>query len=173
MRMLIINPPHPAIGSRIPREQLPPLGLLSIGGSLIDAGHDVQLVDGEFGPMTDAQLLAEVARIEPEAVMFGHSGSTSGHPIVARLSRAIHAEYPAIRILYGGVFPTYHWREILQQEPKIEVLLLRSSAPALRLPHFAIHLERCGAADTPVIFPRSFHPARHLSEKTGIESTYS
>jgi hypothetical protein len=25
MRILIINPPHPAIGSRIPREQLPPL----------------------------------------------------------------------------------------------------------------------------------------------------
>jgi anaerobic magnesium-protoporphyrin IX monomethyl ester cyclase len=41
MRLLIVNPPHPSIGSRIPREQLPPLGLLSIAGPLIDAGHDL------------------------------------------------------------------------------------------------------------------------------------
>lgn len=47
MRILILNPPHPAIGSRIPKEQLPPLGLLSIGGPLLDAGHDVTLLDAE------------------------------------------------------------------------------------------------------------------------------
>lgn len=51
MRILILNPPHPAIGSRIPREQLSPLGLLSIGGSLIDSSCRVELIDGEFGPM--------------------------------------------------------------------------------------------------------------------------
>ncbi|MDB5709276.1 MAG: magnesium-protoporphyrin monomethyl ester anaerobic oxidative cyclase [Sphingomonas bacterium] len=31
MRILLINVPHPAIGSRIPKEQLPPLGLLCVG----------------------------------------------------------------------------------------------------------------------------------------------
>ena len=31
MRLLLLNPPHPAIGSRIPVEHLPPLGLLSLG----------------------------------------------------------------------------------------------------------------------------------------------
>jgi hypothetical protein len=50
MRILLINVPHPAIGSRIPREQLPPYGLLCVGGPLIDDGHDVSLLDGEFGP---------------------------------------------------------------------------------------------------------------------------
>jgi hypothetical protein len=34
---LLLNPPHTAIGSRIPREHLPPLGLLSVGGPLLDA----------------------------------------------------------------------------------------------------------------------------------------
>ncbi len=38
MRLLLIQPPHTAIGSRIPKENLPPMGLLSIGGPLIDAG---------------------------------------------------------------------------------------------------------------------------------------
>lgn len=47
--IVLLNPPHTAIGSRIPREHLPPLGLLSVGGPLIDAGFDVHLVDAEFG----------------------------------------------------------------------------------------------------------------------------
>lgn len=123
MKILIINPPHTAIGSRIPREQLPPLGLLSIGGPLIDDGHQVQLVDAEFGPMTDAAILAEACRCAPEVVLFGHSGSTSAHPTVARLSRQIRQKIPQARIVYGGVFPTYHWREILAEEPQIDVIV--------------------------------------------------
>ena len=51
MRILLINVPHPSIGSRIPDDHLPPLGLLAIGGPLLDDGHDVHLIDGEFGPM--------------------------------------------------------------------------------------------------------------------------
>ena len=51
-KILLVNPPHTAIGSSIPREQLPPLGLLSVGGPLIDTGYDVALLDAEFGPMT-------------------------------------------------------------------------------------------------------------------------
>jgi anaerobic magnesium-protoporphyrin IX monomethyl ester cyclase len=123
MRILIINPPHPSIGSRIPREQLPPLGLLSIGGPLIDAGHRVRLLDAEFGPMSTAQILQQVVADGPEAVLLGHSGSTSGHPVVADLTRAIRAAMPLVWIIYGGVFPTYHWRDVLAQEPQIDVVV--------------------------------------------------
>jgi anaerobic magnesium-protoporphyrin IX monomethyl ester cyclase len=48
MRIVLVNPPHPSIGSRIPDEHLPPLGLLSVGGPLIDAGHQVTLVDADL-----------------------------------------------------------------------------------------------------------------------------
>ena len=48
---------------------------------LIDAGHQVQLLDGEFGPMTEAALVAEAIQRVPQAILIGHSGSTSGHPI--------------------------------------------------------------------------------------------
>jgi len=44
MKIVLINPPHTAIGSRVPDDHLPPLGLLAIGGPLIDAGHDLRLV---------------------------------------------------------------------------------------------------------------------------------
>ena len=47
MKITLINPPHTAIGSRIPKEHLPPLGLLSVGGPLIDAGFAVKLIDAQ------------------------------------------------------------------------------------------------------------------------------
>ena len=123
MRILLINVPHPAIGSRIPDDHLPPLGLLSIGGPLIDDGHDVRLLDGEFGPASTASLVAQAAAFAPDAVLFGHSGSTSGHPVIAEVARAIVAVTPHVRIVYGGVFPTYHWREILADEPYVTAIV--------------------------------------------------
>lgn len=77
MKITLINPPHTAIGGRIPCEQLPPLGLLSVGGPLIDAGFDVKLIDAEFGPMTLAEIVREVQRLPTDIVMIGHSGSST------------------------------------------------------------------------------------------------
>ncbi len=123
MRLLLLNPPHGSIGSRIPVEHLPPLSLLAIGGPLIDAGHEVSLLDAEFGPMSTAEIVAEVERYGPEAVLIGHSGSTSAHPAVVEISRAIRDRRPEAWIIYGGVFPTYHWREILAQEAQIDAIV--------------------------------------------------
>ena len=110
MRILLINPGHPSIGSRIPDDHLPPLGLLSVGGPLIDDGHIVRLLDAEFGPMPVADIVAEAAGFAPDAVLIGHSGSTSGHPGAVEIFRAIRRSLPSCSIVYGGVFPTYHWR---------------------------------------------------------------
>src|SRR6187549_3889824 len=102
MRLLIVNPPHPSIGSRIPKEQLPPLGLLSIGGPLVDAGHDVTLLDAELGPMAHDELVRRAIAHGADAYLFGHSGSTSAHPIIAELSRRISDARPDAWIIYGG-----------------------------------------------------------------------
>ena len=50
-RIALLNPPHMSIGSRVPGELLPPLGLLQIGGPLIDAGHAVRLINADLAPM--------------------------------------------------------------------------------------------------------------------------
>ena len=134
MKILLLNPPHPSIGSRIPVEHLPPLGLLAIGGPLLDAGHEVQLLDAEFGPLTTSQILAQISCRAPQAVLIGHSGSTSGHPSVVEITRALRAAWPRIWIIYGGVFPTYHWREIMAAEPQIDVIVRgEGEATAVRL----------------------------------------
>jgi len=123
MRILLINPPHPAIGSRIPDDHLPPLGLLSVGGPLIDDGHAVRLLDAEFGPMPLTEIVREALAFSPDAVLIGHSGSTSGHPSATAIFRALRLVLPAARMIYGGVFPTYHWREILAEVPEIDVIV--------------------------------------------------
>ncbi len=123
MRILLINVPHPAIGSRIPDDHLPPLGLLCVGGPLLDDGHDVRLVDGEFGPMTVAQLVAEAVGFAPHAVLFGHSGSSSGHPVISKVAQAVREQLPDAHIIYGGVHPTYFWREILETEPWVDAIV--------------------------------------------------
>src|SRR5258705_7274445 len=123
MRILLLNPPHIAIGSRIPLEQLPPLGLLSIGGPLIDAGHDVALLDAEVGPLAHDEVIKRVVTHRPQVLLVGHSGSTSAHPIAAELTRRVRIKLPNVIIIYGGVFPTYHFREVMQAEPQIDVIV--------------------------------------------------
>ena len=123
MRILIVNPPHLSIGSRIPGEHLPPLGLLCVGGSLIDAGHDVTLLDGEIGFLPHNEIVKRVVEHNPEVLLIGHSGSTSAHPIVIDLTRRFRQEISDLKIIYGGVFPTYHYRDILINEPQIDVIV--------------------------------------------------
>jgi anaerobic magnesium-protoporphyrin IX monomethyl ester cyclase len=123
MKILLINPPHPSIGSRIPREHLPPLGLLALGGPLIDAGHQVKLLDAEFGPMPLNRIISQARDYAPDAILMGHSGSTSGHPKASRIARAARDAIPNAWIIYGGVFPTYHWSDIMEHEPAIDVIV--------------------------------------------------
>ena len=139
MRILLINVPHPSIGSRIPDDHLPPLGLLAIGGSLIDAGHDVKLIDAEFGPVPLPELVAAICGEKPEAVLFGHSGSTSGHPVIAEVARGVSRVLPNVHIIYGGVYPTYHWREILAEEPYVTAIVRGEGEETVR--HLAAALE--------------------------------
>lgn len=126
-RILLVNPPHPSIGSRIPPrtlgEHLPPLGLLSLGGPLIDDLHDVTLYDFELDNPDAEAMARRIASHDPDIVMLGHSGSTSAHPGIAGLTRRVRALSPAATIVYGGVFPTYHHREILAAEPQIDIIV--------------------------------------------------
>lgn len=123
MRILLLNPPHEAIGSRMAGEHLPPLGLLSIGGPLIDAGQHVKLLDADFKPLKMAQIIAETVSFKPDCVLMGHSGSTSAQPIINSIAIEIKKVLPGVCIIIGGVFPTYHWNEILDTQHAIDFVV--------------------------------------------------
>lgn len=123
MKIVLVNPPHTAIGSRIPREHLPPLGLLSVGGPLLDAGFAVELLDAEPEALTLAQIVQALRERQPDVAMIGHSGSSSIHATVVELCRLLKRSLPQLRIVYGGVHPSYHWDEILRECPEIDVIV--------------------------------------------------
>ncbi len=117
MQILLLNAPHPSIGSRIPREHLPPLGLLAIGGPLLDAGHLVQLLDAELGPLSTAAIVKQVAALRPEAILLGHSGSTSGHPVIAEITRALE-QGDIVKISSFGSFAVRQKGQRVGRNPK-------------------------------------------------------
>ena len=123
MKILLINPPHQAIGSRLAGEHLPPLGLLSVAGPLIDAGHQVELLDADYSNMKPRDIIEQVAEAEPDLVGFGHSGSTTAQPIINELVKRIKDQEPGIVTIVGGVFPTFHWREVLGDNPAIDYIV--------------------------------------------------
>jgi anaerobic magnesium-protoporphyrin IX monomethyl ester cyclase len=122
-RILLLNPPHTAIGSRIPEDRLPPLGLLAIGGPLLDAGFAVELLDADYAALSPDEIVRCIVAAVPRIVMVGHAGSSTAHPTVVDLVTQIKAVLPEAIIVYGGLFPTCHWREILVQCPAIDVIV--------------------------------------------------
>ena len=144
MRITLLHPPHTAIGSRIPGEHLPPYGLLCIGGPLIDDGHEVALVNADIGPLGTDQILTRTAKTRPDLILIGHSGSSSVHPTVAALLPRLRARMPGVRVVYGGVFPTYHWREVLTDCPEVDVIVRGEGEETTR------QLVRALAAGTPL-----------------------
>ncbi|HWE36252.1 MAG TPA: radical SAM protein [Isosphaeraceae bacterium] len=123
MKVLLVNPPYQTITSNFGVGHQVPLGLLMVGGPLIDAGHRVELLDAECRRLGPAAIAREVRRRGPDVVMTGHAGSTPAHPACTRMLRAIKASCPGVVTVYGGVYPTYHAARILAEEPAVDVVV--------------------------------------------------
>jgi anaerobic magnesium-protoporphyrin IX monomethyl ester cyclase len=123
MRVLLLNPPHPAVSSRCHEGQMPPLGLLAVGGPALDAGHGVRLIDAELGPLSMQEIVRAATAWAPDAILMGHSGSTSAHPVIVRIARALKAMMPRVQIVYGGVYPSYHAADVIVAHPEIDVIV--------------------------------------------------
>jgi len=123
MKILLINPPHLSIGSRLANEHLPPLGLLSIAGPLIDDGHNVNLLDADYHNYDISTVVKKIIDTNPNIIMLGHSGSTSAQPIINSITDKVKAINQNIIVIVGGVFPTYHWKEILEPNPQIDYIV--------------------------------------------------
>lgn len=121
MRVLLINPPYQTFTANLGTGHQVPLGLILVGGALIDAGHDVRLLDAEERHASIEAIVAAAA--DCDVAMLGHAGSTPAHSICLRVCRAIRAAHPRVRLVYGGVYPSYHASEILRDEPSIDAIV--------------------------------------------------
>jgi anaerobic magnesium-protoporphyrin IX monomethyl ester cyclase len=147
MRIMLINPPYQTLTSNLGVGHQVPLGLLMVGGALIDAGHTVRLIDAECHHLPMRQIVRLVCNWRAEVVMTGHAGSTPAHPVCMKMLREIKRACPGVMTVYGGVFPTYHARPILTDGPAVDVVVRgEGEATAVELAA-ALEQARAGGED--------------------------
>ena len=123
LKILLINPPYLTLTSRLGIGHQIPLGLLMVGGSLLDAGHEVRLLDAERHHLSYGRIVEAVKQFSPDIVMTGHAGSTPAHPVCVKMLTAIKRACPEVVTSYGGVYPSFHPEQILDQEAAVDVIV--------------------------------------------------
>ena len=122
-RVLLINPARHFIANKNGVGYLTPLGLVSIGGPLIDAGYTVNLIDHDAYGWSFKKLLIEVGKFQADYILLGHSGSTAAHKTALQTIHEIKTTYPNIKIIYGGVYPSYADQGIMRECSMSEYIL--------------------------------------------------
>jgi anaerobic magnesium-protoporphyrin IX monomethyl ester cyclase len=122
-RIVLINPARHFIANEYGLGYLIPLGLVCIGGSLIDAGFTVKLIDHDLYGWPYQRLINEVSDFHADYILLGHSGSTAAHKTALKTIRAIHKELPHIRVVYGGVYPSYADKVIMAECKEIDAIV--------------------------------------------------
>lgn len=69
------------------------------------------------------EIAKEVAEFQPHIVMTGHSGSTPAHPACILTLEAARSACPETLTVYGGVYPTYHAKDILARYPSVDAIV--------------------------------------------------
>lgn len=122
-RVVLINPARHFIANEHGLGYLIPLGLVSIGGPLIDAGFTVKLIDHDLYGWSHQRLIQEVSDFKADYILLGHSGSTAAHKTAIKTIRAIHEKLPHIRVVYGGVYPSYADRVVMAECEEIDAVV--------------------------------------------------
>ena len=88
-RIILLTPRRRFLANRFGLGYQLPLGLVFLGGPLVDAGHVVRLIDNDLYGWDTPRLVAEVTRFRPDIVLLGHTGSTAAHPACIATARAL------------------------------------------------------------------------------------
>lgn len=121
--ILLINPARHFIANQTGLGYLTPLGLVLLGGPLIDAGFNVKLIDHDMNGWDIKKLIQEIKKFSPDYILLGHSGSTASHTTVVDTVREIRKHFSDVKIIYGGVYPSYAYQSILEDVPEIDVIV--------------------------------------------------
>jgi anaerobic magnesium-protoporphyrin IX monomethyl ester cyclase len=122
-RVILINPARHFIANEHGLGYLIPLGLVCIGGPLIDAGFTVKLIDHDLYGWSYERLIQEVSDFKADYILLGHSGSTAAHKTAIKTIKVIHEKLPQIRVVYGGVYPSYADRAVMAECEEIDAIV--------------------------------------------------
>ncbi|MBI1881143.1 MAG: cobalamin B12-binding domain-containing protein [Chloroflexi bacterium] len=122
-RIVLLTPARRFIANRFGLGYQIPLGLVFIGGPLLEAGHQVRLIDNDLYGWSSERLAAEIAQFKPDCVLLGHTGSTAAHPTCLTTAQELRSALPKVKIAYGGVYPSYAAEATLRECPAIDVVV--------------------------------------------------
>ena len=122
-RILLINPARHFIANQNGLGYLTPLGLVCIGGPLIDAGFTVKLIDHDAYGWSFRKLVEEVRKYQADYILLGHSGSTASHKTAIRTIKEIKKSFPDIKAIYGGVYPSYADQSIMRECSEVDIIV--------------------------------------------------
>ena len=122
-RIVLITPARRFIANRFGLGYQVPLGLVYIGGPLVDAGHAVKLIDNDLYGWSLDRLVKEIAAFKADYALVGHTGSTAAHATALATISAVRKSLPHVRTVYGGVYPSYADKTTLQECPAIDAIV--------------------------------------------------
>ncbi|MBA3469941.1 MAG: radical SAM protein [Herpetosiphonaceae bacterium] len=122
-RIILLTPARRFIANRFGLGYQVPLGLVFLGGPLLDAGHTVRLIDNDLYGWAPQRLIAEIGSFKPDWILLGHTGSTAAHPCCLVTAQVLRDAFPSVKIAYGGVYPSYAAAESLNACPALDVIV--------------------------------------------------
>jgi anaerobic magnesium-protoporphyrin IX monomethyl ester cyclase len=122
-RVILINPARHFIANAHGLGYLIPLGLVCVGGPLIDAGFTVKLIDHDLYGWSYERLIQEISDFNADYILLGHSGSTAAHKTAIKTIKAIHEKLPHLRVVYGGVYPSYADKTVMAECKEIDAVV--------------------------------------------------
>jgi magnesium-protoporphyrin IX monomethyl ester (oxidative) cyclase len=156
----------------------PPLGLAWIASVLERRGHEVKIVDSPTLGLSIGDFVKIVESWSPDVV--GLSSLTPTIRLAYKAAKAVKAVDEDIKVVVGGVHATFMWREVLEECPHVDYVVLgegeetmsqliealEKEAKPRGIPGIALRNESGEAVMTgpwrPVDLERLPPPARHL-----------
>lgn len=156
----------------------PPLGLAWIASVLEDRGHDVKIVDSPTLGLSIRDFIKIVESWSPDVV--GLSSLTPTIGLAYKAAKAVKVVDRDVKVVMGGVHATFMWREVLEECPHVDYVVLgegeetmsqlvealEKGAKPKDVPGIALRNEGGGAVMTGpwmlVDLERLPPPARHL-----------
>ncbi|NJN54837.1 MAG: radical SAM protein [Anaerolineae bacterium] len=121
--VVLLTPARRFIANRFGLGYQIPLGMVLLGGPLLDAGFDVTLIDNDLYGWSPERLVRELAALQPDFILIGHTGSTAAHLTCLQTAVTLKTAFPQVKIVYGGVYPSYAAESCLQACAAIDVVV--------------------------------------------------
>ncbi|MBW3003479.1 B12-binding domain-containing radical SAM protein [Candidatus Woesearchaeota archaeon] len=122
MKVLLINAGGKAFIENLDaREAAPPLGLLYVASSIIQAGHETRFIDQAGSKISDEKIVRFASAFNPDLIGFAVIAAQSIN--AGRLSRKLKQVLPNSKIVWGGVNPTFNDLRIFNKYSDVDFCL--------------------------------------------------